>query len=328
MSPQILELSGIGNPEILAAAGVECKVVNKAVGENFQDHTVGVAGYKVAEGVQTSDSIYDPAVMEYAGKVYAEHQGGPLSCIQSTQGFFPYKKFASPEELKETIDSIKSTEPKSAFQKRQYEQVVKHLESDTSANLQLVLVCATPGIEHGVYDQSKIFPPVDPSKGQGLTMAVCLQYPVARGSVHIKSSNIDDLPTVDPAYGGHPADIAVSAAGLKMVDQAVQSKHLKEKIATRMIPRAELDLQNTKDARLAAEEWVMGEYHPCGSVAMGDALDSRLNVKGCKGLRVIDASIFPNHVSGNIVSSVYAVAEKGADIIKADWEHQLPAKSA
>lgn len=66
---------------------------------------------------------------------------------------------------------------------------------------------------------------------------------------------------------------------------------------------------------------IMGEYHPCGSVAMGDALDSKLNVKGVQGLRVADASVFPNHVSGNIVSSVYAVAEKAADIIKADWAH-------
>jgi choline dehydrogenase-like flavoprotein len=51
---------------------------------------------------------------------------------------------------------------------------------------------------------------------------------------------------------------------------------------------------------------------------MGDALDTRLRVKGVDGLRVIDASVFPNNVSGNIVSSVYMVAERGADIIKED----------
>lgn len=64
----------------------------------------------------------------------------------------------------------------------------------------------------------------------------------------------------------------------------------------------------------------MGEYHPCGSVAMGQVLDSRLRVKGVEGLRVVDASVFPNNVSGNIVSSVYAVAEMGADFIKQDNE--------
>jgi choline dehydrogenase-like flavoprotein len=51
---------------------------------------------------------------------------------------------------------------------------------------------------------------------------------------------------------------------------------------------------------------------------MGSAVDSRLRVKGVGNLRVVDASVFPNNVSGNIVSSVYATAEKAADIIKAD----------
>lgn len=52
---------------------------------------------------------------------------------------------------------------------------------------------------------------------------------------------------------------------------------------------------------------------------MGAALDSHLRVKGVQKLRVADASSFPNHVSGNIVSSVYALAEKAADVIKDDW---------
>lgn len=43
-SPQILELSGIGNPDVLKAAGVECIIENKAVGENFQDHSITVSG--------------------------------------------------------------------------------------------------------------------------------------------------------------------------------------------------------------------------------------------------------------------------------------------
>jgi choline dehydrogenase-like flavoprotein len=68
----------------------------------------------------------------------------------------------------------------------------------------------------------------------------------------------------------------------------------------------------------AVEEVVLGEYHACGSVAMGDALDSRLRVKGAQNLRVVDASIFPGNVSGNIASTVYALAEKAADLIKED----------
>lgn len=54
---------------------------------------------------------------------------------------------------------------------------------------------------------------------------------------------------------------------------------------------------------------------------MGHSLDSKLRVKGVQGLRVADASVFANNVSGNIVSSVYAVAEKAADMIKADFKN-------
>lgn len=53
---------------------------------------------------------------------------------------------------------------------------------------------------------------------------------------------------------------------------------------------------------------------------MGEVVDDTLKVKGAKHLRVIDASVFPGHVSGNIMASTYAVAEKGADLVKADDE--------
>jgi choline dehydrogenase-like flavoprotein len=58
-----------------------------------------------------------------------------------------------------------------------------------------------------------------------------------------------------------------------------------------------------------------GIIHRC---SMGDVVDDRLKVKGVEGLRVIDASVFPGHVSGNIMATTYAVAEKGADLIKQD----------
>ena len=53
-----------------------------------------------------------------------------------------------------------------------------------------------------------------------------------------------------------------------------------------------------------------GEYHPCGTCAIGDVVDSKLKVKGVSGVRVVDASIFPNHISGNICGTVHAIAEK------------------
>ena len=61
------------------------------------------------------------------------------------------------------------------------------------------------------------------------------------------------------------------------------------------------------------------QYHLMGTAALGEVVDTRLRVKGVQGLRVVDASVFPTHVSGNIMSTTYAVAEKGADLIKEDY---------
>jgi choline dehydrogenase-like flavoprotein len=126
-------------------------------------------------------------------------------------------------------------------------------------------------------------------------------------------------PAIDPAYLKHPADVTVLAAGLKFLDKLAESGHLKGKLGNRIHPPSDLNLQDTTDAKEVVRDWVMGEYHPCGTCSMGQVVDGRLKVNGVSGLRVADASVFPNHVSGNICSSVYAVAEKAADIIKADY---------
>lgn len=126
-------------------------------------------------------------------------------------------------------------------------------------------------------------------------------------------------PVIDPAYLRHPADVAVLAAGLHFIHKTTKTKSLAPIIQTRTYPPAHRNLDNAADREEAVKDWVMGEYHLIGTCAMGEVVDSRLRVKGVQGLRVVDASVFPNHVSGNICSSVYTVAEKAADLIKEDW---------
>jgi len=188
-SPQILELSGIGDPEVLRAAGVQCLIENKAIGANFQDHSLTLLMQAVKPGVITMDTLQQiPEAMQGAMKQYGETGTGPLSRIASMQGFFPYKKIASEEELKSVVQSIRDIKPTSDFHKQQLEQIIAHLESDTSANLQLVVVPATANVKTGAEHQSQLFPPPPPDEPAGLTFALCLQYPVSRGYIHITSA--------------------------------------------------------------------------------------------------------------------------------------------
>ncbi|RMJ26352.1 GMC oxidoreductase [Aspergillus sp. HF37] len=317
---KILELSGIGDFTVLKAAGVQCKVENAAIGANFQDHSLSLLMWEVQPGIVTLDTLHQlPSVMKEAVEQYEKTNGGPLSCMPGVQGFFPAKRVMSSTELASVIQSIRDITPTSAFHAKQLAQIIAHLESDNSANLQLVLVPSTANID-GIEHQRHIFPPRAAEQPAGFTFAICLQYPVSRGYVHIENGDATKPPVIQPNYIGHDADQAVIAAGLRWGDRVGQSQHLKPSIARRAFPEPLVNLQDLGQAKRAVRDTVMGEYHACGSVAMGDALDSRLRVKGVQGLRVADASVFPNNVSGNIVSSVYAVAEKAADLIKEDWD--------
>lgn len=187
-SPQILELSGIGNPEILAAAGVECKVPNPAVGANLMDHSLVLPIYEVTPGTMTLDLLsQQPELMQAAQKQYVESGGGPLSCTSTMQGFFPAKSILSKEELEEVIQCIREIKTTSTFHEKQLEQIIKHLQSDTSGNIQLVFIPAT-GSPLGIEHQSVLFPPKPAGQPGGVSLAVCLQYPTARGYVHIQSN--------------------------------------------------------------------------------------------------------------------------------------------
>jgi choline dehydrogenase-like flavoprotein len=83
---------------------------------------------------------------------------------------------------------------------------------------------------------------------------------------------------------------------------------------------SQLDLDS---AKRYLKETATTNYHPCGTCSMtperdGGVVDSRLRVYGTANLRIVDASIFPIIPRGNIISTVYAVAEKGADMILQD----------
>lgn len=135
-SPQLLELSGIGDPDILRTAGVECKIENRGIGENFQDHIVAGLTYETP-GQDTLDATARPEVIQHAMKQYQESATGPLATTSTVQGFLPIKRFVTRSELEHMISSIESIEDQTEYSRKQRETVIAHIKDDHSANLQV-----------------------------------------------------------------------------------------------------------------------------------------------------------------------------------------------
>jgi choline dehydrogenase-like flavoprotein len=152
----------------------------------------------------------------------------------------------------------------------------------------------------------------------------------SRGSIHITSSNPLDYPVIDPNYMSHPLDSEMMARAILHARQLMRAEPFKSKLKRGPdgdlvpIPGFHGPVQDPKTLEEAKEfvKWnCITCYHPIGTASMlpreeGGVVDTNLKVYGTKNVRVIDASIFPLHVQGNIMSLVYAVAERGADIIK------------
>ncbi|GAB18366.1 choline oxidase [Gordonia effusa NBRC 100432] len=147
----------------------------------------------------------------------------------------------------------------------------------------------------------------------------------SRGTVRLRSRDFRDKPRVDPRYftdaEGH--DMRVMIAGIRKAREIASAPPLSEWVARELYPGPEA----TTDAELA--DYIRRThntvYHPAGSVRMGapddplSPLDPQLRVKGTRGLRVADASVFPEHTTVNPNITVMLVGERCAELIKADW---------
>ena len=156
------------------------------------------------------------------------------------------------------------------------------------------------------------------------SLLAILEHPLSRGSVHITSSDPTVYPSVDPNYLSHPLDLYVISQAMLHLQQVARteplSTHLKGNGKVFQPGYYEL---NEGNVEAFVKNSFSSEYHPMGTCAMGPkheggVVDERLRVHGTQNLRVVDASVFPLQVRGNLASLVYAVAERAADFIKSD----------
>lgn len=149
------------------------------------------------------------------------------------------------------------------------------------------------------------------------TASVCNLRPKSRGRVDIRSADPDVAPLIDPNYLSDPEDLQVAADAIRLTRRIVQSSALQGFAPEEYLPG--VDLQSDDQLRDAARRIGTTIFHPVGTCRMGaDALavvDARLKVHGIDGLRVADASIMPQIVSGNTCSPTVMIAEKASQMI-------------
>ena len=124
---------------------------------------------------------------------------------------------------------------------------------------------------------------------------------------------------IDPAFFADERDFKTLFKGVRLVQKILESP------AFDPIRKAPFKGSSEQD-REALEHDIRNRadtlYHPVGSCRMGhgpnDVVDDRLRVRGVRNLRVVDASIMPEVVSGNTNAPTVMIAEKGSDMIKQD----------
>lgn len=167
-------------------------------------------------------------------------------------------------------------------------------------------------------------PPSEPAPGNYMTLLAMLSYPFSRGSSHIQSKD----PSLDPEiifnYLQHPLDAEILSRHVIQLGQLLKEPPLSAclKAGGNTLPSGfPREATKVEEVKGYLRKFAATNYHPAGTCAMMNeeldgVVDGNLKVYGTANLRVCDASVIPILPRGNILTTVYALAEKGADILK------------
>jgi choline dehydrogenase len=181
---------------------------------------------------------------------------------------------------------------------------------------------ATPNIEYHVQPLSldRFGDPLHPFPA--FTASVCNLRPTSRGHVRIKSADPRAHPAIMLNYLSTPEDRRVAADGLRLTRRIAAQPALAKYRPDEFKPGREF--QTDDELAKAAGDVGTTIFHPVGTCRMGvpsdpaAVVDSRLRAIGLERLRVVDASIMPTITSGNTNSPTVMIAERGAEMIRAD----------
>ncbi|KJA22152.1 GMC oxidoreductase [Hypholoma sublateritium FD-334 SS-4] len=317
MSPQILEISGIGNKDILEKAGVEVIVNLPGVGENVQEHIYSGTTFEVKSEISdqfmTFDCLKDPVQRAKQTELLAQGKGA-LGMVPSCMTFIPIAK-ATPaaeeiyQRLKDTINSGTTSNRYSNGLQKQYKILLKKIEQGE-------FFCETvlaQGFSTGPCDFTG-------AREKYITMMSFLNHPFSRGTIHIQSADALKPPAIDPHYFEVEQDLRIFIELVKFNRRLVKDKSLATLITGEEInPGLEAGTDEAIGNYL--KQRFSTTFHTVGSCSMlpladGGVVNHKLTVYGTANLRVVDISIVPLIVGPHLQTTAYAIGEIAADIIK------------
>ncbi|MFG0268774.1 GMC family oxidoreductase [Pseudomonas sp. zjy_14] len=280
-TPKILQLSGVGDPVLLKQHGIPLHHHLPAVGKNLQDHLC--VSYYYEASIPTLNDVFGSLFGKLKlGLQYLLTRKGPLSLsVNQSGGFF------------------------------------RSDDQQQHPNLQLYF---NP-LSYQIPKSNKATLKPEPYSGFLLCFNPC--RPTSRGEIRIASSDPKVPALIDPNYLSTQKDIDEAIQGSRLIRRIMQAPALQSITMREVLPGPVVE--DDSSMLQYFRENCGSIYHLCGSCAMGadsrtSVVDSRLQVHGLHGLRIVDASIFPNVTSGNTNAAVMMVAEKGADLILMDAE--------
>lgn len=304
-SPHILLNSGIGPKEHLEDIGIEV-VKDLPVGKNLQDHAVVFVPLKLhksfAQPIPESDLIDDIYN-------YYMHGVGGLSHL----GVLDFTGFVHTQNRSSEFPDIQFH----YFQYRMGEEKRLNMVLDKYGYDDNVRQSFLSGIE----------------KSELLLVMVVLLQPKSTGKIELRSKHLLDRVRIFGNYLEEQEDVDTLIRGVNVVKRLIHTKNAKkheaELLQVELPGCAHIKFDEPGYWECYVRQMTATVYHPTSSCKMGPdsdpeaVVDARLKVKGLKGLRVIDASIMPNIISGNTNAPSIMIGEKGSDMIKEDWKEEV-----